>query len=220
MNVCTKSISCGGQSRASFNTTNLIKHLKKHKEQHEEYTKLTKGNAEMAKPKQLTLEAALGRREKFPCNSVKARKITERVTEMIVMDNQPISIMEDTGFWRHLELLEPRYGLPSRHYVTDKSLPALFTKVCAHVQDLLSDVPVISFTTDSWSSNVNPMALLSLMAHWIDSNFALKAAILNVCQFCKSHTAENIRLAIMKMLNKWQLDKQCVHVILRDNAKT
>ncbi len=32
------------------------------------------------------------------------------------------------------------------------------------------------------------------------------------------HTAEHIQQSMEKMLNNWRIDKQRVHVILRDNA--
>ena len=41
--------------------------------------------------------------------------ITEKVTELISLDNQLISVVEDQGFLRHLEFLNPRYAPSSRH---------------------------------------------------------------------------------------------------------
>ena len=43
--------------------------------------------------------------------------ITERVIKLIALDNQLISVVEDQGFLRHLEFLNPRYALPSLHYI-------------------------------------------------------------------------------------------------------
>ena len=42
--------------------------------------------------------------------------------EMIALDTQPISILEKVGFTRLLQVLEPRYKLPRRHYMTSKIL--------------------------------------------------------------------------------------------------
>ena len=40
-----------------------------------------------------------------------ATNITEKVTELI-------SVVEDQGFLRRLELLNPRFALPSLHFIT------------------------------------------------------------------------------------------------------
>ena len=48
--------------------------------------------------------------------SLKALSITQRVLEFIVLDAQPMSVVEDDGFCRLLEYLEPSYCLPSRTY--------------------------------------------------------------------------------------------------------
>ncbi|KAA8577696.1 hypothetical protein FQN60_016783, partial [Etheostoma spectabile] len=65
------------------------------------------------------------------------------------------------------------------------------------------------------------MSLLSLTAHWVDpETYDLKHAVLHAHQFRGAHTAEHVRQAISEMLNAWGIDKQHVHVILRDNART
>ena len=44
--------------------------------------------------------------------------ITEKVIKLIALDNQLISIIENQGFLRHLEFLNPRYVLPSQYYIS------------------------------------------------------------------------------------------------------
>ena len=46
-----------------------------------------------------------------------AKNITEKVIEFIALDNQLIPVVEDQGFLRHLEFLNPQYAQPSRHYI-------------------------------------------------------------------------------------------------------
>ena len=43
--------------------------------------------------------------------------VTERVIKLISLENQLISVVEDQGFLHHLEFLNPRYALPSLHYI-------------------------------------------------------------------------------------------------------
>ncbi|KAJ4926449.1 hypothetical protein JOQ06_008622 [Pogonophryne albipinna] len=92
--------------------------------------------------------------------------------------------------------------MPSPHYIAEKGIPALHTKVREQVQRHLKEATSIALTTDLWSSGVAPMSLLSLTAHWIDSSFTL----------------HNVVLHAKEMLAKWDIDNDKVHVVMRDNA--
>ena len=65
---------------------------------------------------QLTLADALQRCKKFLTESLKALAITHKVLEFIVLDAQPMSVVEVQRFRRLLEYLEPRYSIPSHKY--------------------------------------------------------------------------------------------------------
>ena len=109
-NICNANVARGGDKVGKFNTTNLNKHLQKHHAK--EHAELRAKPAEST-TKQLTLVDALQRREKLPAGSVKATNITEKIMEFIVLDSQPLSVVDNEGFRRLLEHLEPRYSLPS-----------------------------------------------------------------------------------------------------------
>lgn len=168
--------------------------------------------------KQLTLVAIKERRDKFPPNGPQAAKITEKVLNFIVLDGQPLSVVGDQGFRQLMNHLEPRYDMVSRKYLSETALPELYRKVYKHILEGIKDVKAISFTTDIWSSDVSPLSLLSLTAHWMDESFVPHSAILNTTNFRGSHTSDAIAAALKEMLDKWQIPLSKVHVILRDNA--
>lgn len=152
-NICKEAISRGGTNVANFNTSNLIKHLKtRHTKEHDEFTK-AKGKKK-DELQQKTLETAFQRQDKFPKDSQKATKITDKIVEFIVLDDQPLSVVENVGFHRLTEHLEPRYCLPGRKYISETALPKLYETVREHILCMLKDVHAISFTTDIWSSDV------------------------------------------------------------------
>ncbi|XP_052393278.1 zinc finger BED domain-containing protein 4-like [Carassius gibelio] len=218
-NICKEAISRGGTNVANFNTSNLIKHLKtRHTKEHDEFTK-AKGKKK-DELQQQTLETAFQRRDKFTKDSQKATKITDKIVEFIVLDDQPLSVVENVGFRRLMEHLEPRYCLPGRKYISETALPKLYETVREHILCMLKDVHAISFTTDIWSSDVCPMSLLSLTSHWVDreSTFTPRSAVLHANEFRGSHTGTSIAEAIEEMLVKWKIPKSNVHVVLRDNA--
>ncbi|XP_072569011.1 zinc finger BED domain-containing protein 4-like [Paramormyrops kingsleyae] len=220
-NICKTEVSRGGSSTATYNTTNLIKHLRKHHvKEHAEFEQATssKGAGGTAQ-QQLTLSESLQRREKYPANSVKATKITEKIMECIVLDGEPLSLVERTGFRRLIEFLESRYTIPSRKYFTETALPELYKRVRDHIAKQIKDVTAMSFTTDIWSSDVCPISLLSLTVHWLDTSCTPHSAMLQAKNFHGSHTGETISAAIKQMLDQWRIPLCNVHVILTDNAR-
>ena len=75
------------------------------KQTHKEHKGFTQA-IQAKTPKQQTLADTFKRTEKYPQDM--ARNITEKVTELIALDNQLISVIEDQGHLCHLELLTPR----------------------------------------------------------------------------------------------------------------
>lgn len=125
--------------------------------------------------------------------------------EFIVLDDQPLSVVENVGFRRLMEHLEPRYNLPSRKYISETALPELYSRVTSHVGDQLKDVQSLSFTMDIWCSDVCPMSLLGLTAHWVNAGYALQSAVLHVKELRGSHTSSVISASINEMLDGWKI---------------
>ena len=119
-NTCKVEVMRGGGRVKSFNTTNLMSHLKnRHPEVHKQCQEANVASKQ-AKTKTATaavgspIQQALDKTKKFAKDSAKAKSITNKVMEMIALDNQPFSIVEDRGFRQLIEHIEPRYSLPSR----------------------------------------------------------------------------------------------------------
>ncbi len=104
------------------------------------------------------------------------------------------------------------------HTFLRPTLPELYSEFSSHVADQLKDVQCFSFTTDIWSSDVCPMSLLCLTAHWLNNSFDLQSAVLHVKEMRGSHTSKVISDSIKEMLDGWKIPIAKVHVILRDNA--
>lgn len=198
-NGCECRVMRGGVRVKSFNTTNLITHLKnKHPEAYKEYENLSNAQKHLKKPAANAtaatlvgspIEQALEKTKKFHKNHLKQKALTMAITKMIAVDDQPFSVVEDEGFSEVLEVAEPRYDKPSRRYFADVALPALHDIVATHVHKLLDcNVKDISFTTDIWSSDLNQTSMLSLTAQWIDENFEMTRAVLHAQEFPGSHT--------------------------------
>ena len=103
-------------------------------------------------------------------NDFRAQRVHRLIGEMIAIDTQPFSIVENEGFTNLLKALEPRYSLPSRRHMTETVLPRIMAGVTACVKLEIANVKWFSFTTDIWSTRAKSGTLLlnmpSHIYHW------------------------------------------------------
>ena len=69
---------------------------------------------------------------------------------MIALDYQSMSIVEDMGFRRFVNILEPKYNLPSRKYITETVIHKIYTGIKDELHKLVHapGIEYYSFTTD------------------------------------------------------------------------
>ena len=171
--------------------------------------------------RQLSLSEVQDRSKGWDINDQRAQRVYRKIGEMVAIDCQPISMVEDVGFRQALKLLEPRYQCPSRKYFTETIIPKIYSGMKEEVVSLINscdDESYLSFTMDAWSSSVNDTALLNLTAHWIDSQFKRVSAVLNAQFLTVAHTGEYITAQLLSMLEKWKIALQRVHLVITDNA--
>jgi hypothetical protein len=144
-------------------------------------------------------------------------KISLEVGKMIAKDIQPISIVDDFGFRQLLNVIEPRYKLPSLRFITEKILEKLNNDVRSNIKVQLI-AKSISFLIDMWTSRYKPDSNMSLTSHWIDGEFKQCLAVLFCEKFDGSHSSDNIRAAFDNMVTNWETLPNAYHIIVHDNA--
>ena len=227
--TCNEKVSRGGSNPKHFNTTNLRKHLQSHSSEYKKFCEKeatkreeiavanTQASAQ-ARLKQITLQDLAERRKPFLPDHPRAKELTYRLAEMIAIDLQPFSIVEDVGFCRLMADLEPRYALPSRCYLSDVVVPEIHSKVKHRITELLQSAKYVSLTTDIWTSTNCHHSFLSLTAHFIVcASMEKKDVMLTSWLFDESHTGANISSAILSRLQAWEIEEKVVCVV-RDNA--
>jgi len=201
----------------------MVYHLKsKHKELHTEYLKkLSDGKlakdirpASQSSSKQLTLSDM----RKWDISDPRAQAVHFKIAEMIALDYQPFSLVDDVGFSRLVSSLEPHYTMPSRRYITETIMPKLYENCKKGVESQLEGVAHFSFTSDLWSTTVSVNSLMSLTAHWVTEDFIRKRAVLHAQSFEGSHTGEQIHRKLQEMLTQWGIQEHQIHMMLRDNG--
>ena len=193
-NECGTPVPRGGSAVKSFTTTNLVNHLKsKHKDLHQQYIDkkesmvaeaIARSQPSTSTSRQVTIAESIDRTRAWSTNDARALAVSRKIGEMIARDSQPYSIVSDCGFTALLKVLEPRYNLPSRKYITDKVIPEIESDVRGVVKDQMKDVEWFSFTSDIWSTEVSndSLQLIGLLNH-------LKRSVLcYMLRHCQDHT--------------------------------
>ncbi|ROL46082.1 Zinc finger BED domain-containing protein 4 [Anabarilius grahami] len=98
------------------------------------------------------IQRTLDQVAKLPPNSEKAKRITRSVAGFIAKDLRPYSVVENQGFRTMLQVLEPRYTLPSRRYFSETAVPALYSECKDHILESLSNTDRVAITCDAWTS--------------------------------------------------------------------
>ncbi|XP_058046892.1 zinc finger BED domain-containing protein 4 [Ahaetulla prasina] len=146
--------------------------------------------------------------DKFSDTHPVAKKITSLVAEMIALDLQPYSFVDNIGFNRLLEYLQPQYSLPSPSYFSHTAIPDMYDSVkeiiVSHLKEAESGV--VHFTSGIWMSN-QTREYLTLTAHWVTFGSRVRpqcedyhcSALLNVSQIDCDYNG----ISVQKQLEYW-----------------
>ena len=145
--TCKAKVPRGRDTTKSFTTTNLVQHLtSKHPEVYAKYQE-RKTNQGPKQPKetrkqsieqQLFLIEVQDLTKTWNINDARAQQVHRKVSEMVAIDCQPISVVEDVRFRQVLRTLEPRYQCPSRKYFTETIIPKIYSGMKEEVLKLLN----------------------------------------------------------------------------------
>lgn len=156
-------------------------------------------------------DGALGYRTKMNSFDI------ESISKKIVKDVQPFSIVDDEGFREYSYALEPSYVLPSRTTVSRSFLPQSYEDAVEKVKALLAnEAEFVTLTTDNWTAP-GAIGFMSVTAHYISPKWEMKTFLFECVHFPKSHTSENLRNELLRIIKDWGLERK-VHTIVSDNA--
>jgi hypothetical protein len=225
--LCKNVISRGGSAAKNYTTSPLNNHLSyRHPDDYQHVIKQrslaqvsTSGPCSSgATSTQVTLEQLARKRKAWDIDSAEAPRVHEAIGRMIALDVQPYAVVENRGFKRLVEVLEPRYVMPSRKFFSEKVIPEMYDSARANVQTAIDEAKSVCLTTDTWTSTHTTESFMSLTAHWISDDFGRKYAVLHCEKFDGQPTGVRLAGALNDMLHAWNIEKAKVHAVLRDNA--
>ena len=151
-----------------------------------------------------------------PVSVARQKRMNDLLLNMIVIDFQPFSIMEDAGFREFVGGLDPSFIIPSRHMLSRELLPAKYNQAVDSVKKILATTSAVTLTTDSWTS-ICTQNYIAVTAHYITENFHLGSCLLDCFKFTDRHMAENLKTELLKVVDEWGIKDKIVAVVT-DNA--
>uniref|UniRef100_UPI00358DF1F0 zinc finger BED domain-containing protein 4-like n=1 Tax=Myxine glutinosa TaxID=7769 RepID=UPI00358DF1F0 len=221
-NICAVKVSQGARNAAKRNTSNMWGHLRsRHKEAFEEAHKerMVQQSIAMTASSESTLQQVFDRPAQWSAADTRSKTFDRLILEMIATDVQPFAMVSNVGFQRLMSAVEPKYILKSENFYRTEMLNYVHQKVVEKIKGLISKENAgdsISFTTDCWSGFTE--TLMSLTAHFIDSNWKRVQVVLNVKEMSDSHTGDYIGCMFVEILEHWDIDKERVLMVLRDSG--
>lgn len=154
---------------------------------------------------------------KLPFASVRSTKITKAVAKFILLDMRPLSTVNDEGFQQLIKVLEPRYDLSSRTYITETLIPRMYEQTVELVKKDLEDAEFIALTTDGWTSRA-AVSFNTVTAHLISSDWKLKDFVLSTSAMEEQHTGENLAAQFKDVAKEWGINLSDT-AVTTDNAQ-
>ncbi|GBP67491.1 Zinc finger BED domain-containing protein 4 [Eumeta japonica] len=125
---------------------NLEKETLRELSQNREPVASTSSSQSNAMKIQQTLFESFTSTTKWDTTDSRAKEIHKVVAEMIALDNQLISMLENNGFQRLMNILKPKYQIPSRKYMSEVVIPEVYTKVKNAVRAEIAKAKAITIT--------------------------------------------------------------------------
>ena len=162
---------------------------RKSKAEKREQVKKTRSGKEKAVAEVLP---SLERYQPYQRSSPKCQKIDSTLVEMVALDMQPVSIVQDLGFLKFLRTLDPQYQPSSRKTLSHSIIPQKYEEIKQKLLAELEKLTYCSLTTDIWTSR-QTMGYITITCHYIDSSWSLHSVILTTT-ICKEIILQRILL--------------------------
>ena len=131
--------------------------------------------------------------------------ITLHICNMIIMDLQPISIVDDEGFRKLIQFCFPAYTMPSRDTITRRIEKIFEVQEKELIRELEKAIHV-AITTDGWTSDQTKRTFTTYTVAYIELQTGkYKNKVLRTSRFKKAHTRVNIYNDLDKVTKEFKI---------------
>lgn len=180
-------------------TSSMRKHLSN---SHEDlFSKLVKTEAKVSasQPKISAPEYKIS-----PISLSKKAMISNKILKFIACEMLPLRTVESSYFIDLLEVLEPRYSVPSRSTLTQYLLPNCFAQAKESLMKDVNGLKSFCFSFDFWTS-LRAQSYLAVTIHYIKDDWSYNNYVLKVEQIDESHTGEVNAKHILEIFSEFNL---------------
>ncbi|XP_069114463.1 E3 SUMO-protein ligase ZBED1-like [Argopecten irradians] len=132
--------------------------------------------------------------------------ITKAVGGFICSDLRPYSTVSGAGFRHMLNVLEPRYQIPSRNYFSNTIIPELYNTVMDRVKTRLKQTSSIAITTDALTSPATEN-YVTITRYFVNDDWEVENYTLQPRKFSASHTGVNLGNDLKETVEAWELER-------------
>lgn len=151
-------------------------------------------------------------------DGAKSKKITEAITNFIIMDNKPFSTVEGKGFRQLMKEVCPLYNVPSRETIktrVDEKYETLSNLFKMYIKNSES----YCITYDIWTETMQNKSFIGVTIHFLDKS-RLLSGTLGVFELTESHTSLYIIQKLTDIFTEWNVSIEKVSAVITDNDST
>ncbi|VEN49326.1 unnamed protein product [Callosobruchus maculatus] len=164
---------------------------------------------------QPTITTSIKSVQSYSSGGEKCKRLTDTVTDFIITDNMPFSVVDGRGFRSLMKFVAPLYKLPTRntfkHHIDER-----YDKIAEMYKTKLNTVKSLILTTDIWTDH-QMKSFLGITVHFL-SDYKLVSATLGVHELNESHTADYISSKLKEILHEWNININCITAVVSDNG--
>ncbi|XP_011408936.1 PREDICTED: zinc finger BED domain-containing protein 1-like, partial [Amphimedon queenslandica] len=162
---------------------------------------------------QMTLDYLI----KTPAKKYDPKNITQisgndALIEFIAGDLIPLSVVDSTNFKKFIEILDPKYQVPSQKHLSNVLLKKKYSVVKNKVIEKVSKATTINLAIDLWS-NRQMKSYLGITGHFISKQWELESVMLGCNRVIGRHTSDNILSWYEEVVAEFLLSTKVRHIV-------
>ncbi|GBB99410.1 hypothetical protein RclHR1_03510004 [Rhizophagus clarus] len=152
-----------------------------------------------------------------PHKEPKQQYLRNGLTDWLVTDGRPFATIVGEGFKRFIKRVDPAFIVPC--YRTLKAdIGAGYQEALLQMKQLINETcTYAAITTDLWTAR-NNQGYIGITGHWLTPNMELYDILICIDLIKYPHTAENIRLALVKKIQELHLNDKVKHAVTDNGA--
>lgn len=139
-----------------------------------------------------------------------AKELDDKLFELVkwfIVTNESFSQLKIPYF---RNILDPSIQIPNYYHLRCFTLPNILNKVYLKIDEKLKFSSTICLVIDLWTNNSN-IDFMACAAIITNPNFSKECFVIGMTPMPGSHSAENIRKALLNLLKRFSFNKKKIH---------